>query len=268
MDPTRLALTTRSAGQGPPLSYRAFVPSGPAPAPPLVLVHGRSRAAVRQFRAFLPAAIARGVAVIAPTFPPEQFAGYQSLAGTDGPLAARDGLLGTLDDARTHLGLVTDEVDLVGFSGGAQFAHRFAMVAPDRVRRAVVAAAGWYTYLDERPFPRGLGGIEAVDVAAFLRVPVHVLVGDRDVERGPSLRTGGSIDRRQGANRIVRALRWTDHLEDVARARGLPTRVSFDLLTDTGHSFAEAADRGGLVTRTFDFLGTAELAAPTFEVPR
>jgi pimeloyl-ACP methyl ester carboxylesterase len=279
MDPTGLPLTSlplarRVAEQGPPLSYRAFVPSGRSPAsplgPPLVLVHGRRRAATRQFRAFLPTAIARGVALIAPTFPRQQFSGYQYLAGTDGPLCARDALLGTLDDAWQHLGVGTDEVDLVGFSAGAQFAHRFAMSAPGRVRRAVVAAAGWYTYLDEdRPFPRGAGAVaaggERVDVAAFLRIPVHVLVGDRDVGRGPSLRTGPSIDRRQGVNRIARALRWTDHLEDVARARNLAPRVSFDLLADTGHSFTEAVEKGGLVARTFDFLGPAAplLAGPT-----
>jgi pimeloyl-ACP methyl ester carboxylesterase len=288
MDPTGLPLTglplaRRVAAQGPPLSYRAFVPSGRSPGsrpcPPLVLVHGRRRAATRQFRAFLPMAIARGVALIAPTFPAQRFSGYQFLAGTDGPLCARDALLGTLDDAWQHLGVGTDEVDLVGFSGGAQFAHRFAMSAPGRVRRAVVAAAGWYTYLDEdRPFPRGAGaaaggaggGGECVDVAAFLRIPVHVLVGDRDVGRGPSLRTGPSIDRRQGVNRIARALRWTDHLEDVARARDLAPGVSFDLLADTGHSFTEAVERGGLVARTFDFLGPAVplLAGPTGPMPR
>jgi hypothetical protein len=271
MDPTRLPLTSlpltrRVAAQGPPLSYRAFVPSrrspGSRPCPPIVLVHGRRRAATRQFRAFLPMAIARGVALIAPTFPAQQFSGYQYLAGADGPLCARDALLGTLDDAWTHLGVSTGEVDLVGFSAGAQFAHRFAMSAPGRVRRAVVTAAGWYTYLDEdRPFPQGTGAVaangERMDVAAFLQIPVHVLVGDRDVGRGPSLRTGPSIDRQQGVNRIARALRWTDHLEDVARARNLPPRVSFDLLADTGHCFTDAVERGRLVARTFDFLGPA-----------
>ena len=30
--------------------------------------------------------------------------------------------------------------------------------------------------------------------------------------------------------------------------------MSFDLLVDTGHSFDEAAERGQLVERTFDFL--------------
>ena len=166
----------------------------------------------------------------------------------------------TLDDAASHLQLPTERIDLFGFSGGAQFVHRFAMLAPAPVRRAVVASAGWYTYLDQdRPFPRGVApgersGGRPVDVDAFLRIPMHVLVGERDVEQDLGLRTGKAIDRRQGPNRLARALRWMDHLEEAARARGLPPRVSFDLLTDTGHSFSDAAERGGLVDRTFDFL--------------
>jgi pimeloyl-ACP methyl ester carboxylesterase len=257
---THLPLITRSPQQGPPLSYRAFVPARTSDGPPLVLVHGNSRGSARQFRAFLPTAIAREVAVIAPTFPPDRFQGYQSLQGSDGPLAAQAALLGTLDDAWSHLGVATNVVDLVGFSGGAQFVHRFAILTPGRVRRAVVAAAGWYTYLDEgRPFPLGVGpgehsGDLAIDVEAFLRTPVHVLVGERDVERDGGLRTGASIDRRQGRDRLSRALRWIDHLEEAAQTRDLPPRVSFDLLVGTGHSFAEAVERGGLVERTFEFL--------------
>ena len=134
------------------------------------------------------------------------------------------------------------------------------MVAPGRVRRAVVASAGWYTYLDDdRPFPLRRGasarsGGERSTSGAFLRIPMHVLVGDRDVERDARLRTGPAIDRRQGRNRLSRALRWTDHLEEVARARGLPSRVSFDLLSRHRPLLLEAAERGGLVARTFDFL--------------
>lgn len=227
---------------------------------PLVLVHGTGRGANRQFRAFLPTAIARGIPLIAPVFPPERFAGYQSLGGSDGPLAAMAAFVATLDDASSYLQVPTDRVDLLGFSGGAQFVHRFAMLAPSHVLRAVVVSAGWYTYLDDhRPFPRGVApsdesGGRPVDIEAFLRIPVHVLVGERDVERDASLRTGESIDRRQGRDRLTRALRWMDHLEEAAHARGLRPAVSFDLLTDSGHSFSEAVARGGLVARAFDVL--------------
>lgn len=258
-------LTSRASSDGPPLSYLAFVP--PQSCAPLVLVHGNARGGTRLFRAFLPMAIARNVPLISPTFPPERFPGYQRLAGVDGPLAARQALLDTLEDARSCLGVATDLVDLLGFSGGAQFVHRFAMLSSSRVRRAVVAAAGWYTYLSPaRPFPRGAGasdysGARPVDVDAFLRLPVHVLVGARDVERSAGLRTGESLDRRQGRDRLTRALRWMDHLEEVARTRGVGPQVSFDLLPETGHSFTEAVDCGGLVARAFDFLHPMNVSA-------
>ena len=253
-------MTSWTWADGPPLSYRAFVPPQPSPHLPLVLVHGAGRRAASMFRAFLPQAISLGVPLIAPLFPADRFTGYQSLGGADGPLAALTAFLATLDDAAAQLQLPTDRIDVLGFSGGAQFAHRLAMVEPGRVRSAVVASAGWYTYLDDaRPFPCGVApsarsGGRAVDAGEFLRIRIGVLVGDRDVERDARLRTGRGIDRRQGRDRLSRALHWTDHLEKVGSARGLPSRISFDLLSDTGHSFVEAAQRGGLVARSFDFL--------------
>jgi pimeloyl-ACP methyl ester carboxylesterase len=225
-----------------------------------VIVHGNSRRAARQFRAFLPSAIVRDIALIAPTFPMERFPAYQSLAGQHGALAARNALLGTLEDASRHLSVATDVVDMVGYSGGAQFAHRFAMFEPGRVGRMVLAAAGWYTYLDPlRDFPHGIRpgertGGAAVEIDGFLRTPIHVLVGERDVDRERGLRTGAALDRRPGPNRLTRALRWMDHMEDTAQARHLPSRVSFDLLVDSGHGFDEAAGRGQLVERTLEFL--------------
>jgi pimeloyl-ACP methyl ester carboxylesterase len=257
----RIPLSERTASDGSRLGYRVFLPPQDRPCrPPLVAVHGNARGAARQFRALLPMAIAHAVPLIAPTFSRDRFQGYQTLAGADGPLAAQRALDATLEDVRVTSGLDTSSVDLLGFSGGAQFAHRYAMLSPGRVRRLVVASAGWYTRLDRsRPFPDGAGPSPAsggvpVDCSAFLRLPVHVLVGERDVERDVRLRTGRGIDRRQGPNRLIRALSWIDHLEDTARLVGLPARVSFDLLPDTGHSFSEAIGRGALVERTAHYL--------------
>ena len=260
-------LTERSSREGLPLGYRAFLPQV-ASRPPLVIVHGCNRRAARHFRAFLPVAIRFNVPLVVPTFDVDKFPGYQRLAGTKGPLAAMDAVNLTLEDAGTVFGLDTSSVDLFGFSGGAQFAHRFALMQPEAVRRVVLASAGWYTFLDEaRPFPRGtapspVAGDRRPDVSGFLRVPVHVLVGERDVDRGGSLRTSPAVDRRQGPNRLTRALRWIDHVEEVARAQGVPSRITFDLLPDTGHSFTEAVGAGGLVERTMGFLRDPEVSSP------
>ena len=47
-------LSPADSADGPPLSYRAFVPPAGWHRRPLVLVHGAGRGATRQFRAFLP----------------------------------------------------------------------------------------------------------------------------------------------------------------------------------------------------------------------
>ncbi|MGH3656603.1 MAG: hypothetical protein ACRDUA_08080 [Micromonosporaceae bacterium] len=242
------------------MSYRTYVPERNDGRPALVLVHGRARAAAALFRAFLPMAVARNVPLLVPTFPRTRYHHYQQLAGVQGPLAARGALLAVLEDARSNLGASVDTIDLLGFSGGAQFAHRFAMLTTTRIRRLVVASAGWYTYLRPgTPFPLGAGasrlsGGMPVDVEAFLRLPVHVLVGALDTQHGPGLRTSRAINRTQGDDRLVRALRWLDHLEERAYAHDLGPRVTFDLMPDTGHSFSQAVFTGGLVGRAFEFL--------------
>lgn len=256
----RRLLTHRHPVPGLPLGYQAFVPPRAEHPPPLIAVHGNGRHARRQFNAFLPHALALGIPVIAPRFDRERFAGYQSLRGADGPLVAQESLRLMLADARDVLGIDTTVVDLVGYSGGAQFVHRYALASCDGVRRVVVAAAGWYTYLTHtRPFPTGLGaststGGRALDPEPFLRLPVHVLVGAHDVKRDRSLRMGTSLDRRQGPDRLTRALRWVDHVEEEACRRGIPSRITFDLLPDSGHGFGEAVRAGGLVDRALAFL--------------
>ncbi len=264
----RRVLTQRTPSRVLPLGYHAFLPERRSLHPPIVIVHGNSRGAGRHFRAFLPMAIALNRPLVVPTFGGERFRDYQRLAGADGPMAAHEALVITLDDASAVLGADTGQVDLLGFSGGAQFVHRYALASPERVRRCVIAAAGWYTFLDPaRPFPYGCApspasGHRQFDIEAFLRLPVHVLIGERDVRRDASLRTGPSIDRRQGSDRLSRALRWIDHVEDVASTRGIQSRITFDLLPASGHSFSEAVRKGGLVERTYDFLGSDE--SPSF----
>lgn len=266
MEQPRRLLTRGRARASTSLGFQAFVPRAPLVRTPLVTIHGSSRSASRQFHALLPMAMALDVPLIAPIFPEGEFTGYQRLAGAAGPWSALDALERTLIELGELLDLDTHQVDLFGYSGGAQYAHRHALIAPQRLRRVVVASAGWFTRLDPgRPFPDGCGGLgspgRTLDVEAFLRVPVHVLVGERDTVRDAALRTSASLDRRQGDNRLLRALSWIDHVEDVSARRGVTSQVTFDVLPDCRHSFKEAVVRGGLVERVFGFLHPEEARA-------
>lgn len=254
------SLIVRERSEGPPLSYWAFVPRPADRAVTLVLIHGSMRNTGRMFRAFLPAAIELNMPIVIPNFPASGYPAYQRLAGAAGPLAARSALDGTLDDAHDVLGIATATVAMCGFSGGAQFAHRYALFSPGRLQRVVVAAAGHYTYLDEsRPYPHGIApgsrsGHQRPDLDDFLRLPMRVVVGELDVHRGKHLRTGPAVDEAQGNERLTRALRWVDHVGTVAARHGVPSQISFDLLPGTAHSFSSAVHRGDLVSRVLRFV--------------
>jgi pimeloyl-ACP methyl ester carboxylesterase len=145
---------------------------------------------------------------------------------------------------------------LFGFSGGAQFAHRFAMLHPDCVAALVIASAGWYTFpVAGDPFPYGLstgttdGQRAAANLARFLQIPTLTLVGERDTRRDPGLRKEPRVDDRQGLNRIERAERWTTTLRAAAAEMGVAAEREFVTIPNCGHSFDHCVEHGGLAWR-------------------
>ena len=253
------------------MPYELSVPLGVRQRPPLVVVHGLASESRAVASAFRPFAARQGRPLLVPDFQRPRFKGYQRLAGDRGPLEAAGALNAAMSRAAAESGLDFDRVDLVGFSGGAQFAHRYAMLFPHRVRRVVTAGAGWYTYLDPaRPFPVGsaacdMSGGNPVEADRFLAIPLRIMVGEDDVRRDARLRTGDAIDSEQGSHRLARALRWFEHLTVQARIRDVAPRVSFELLPRTGHSFRRAMEVGGLGERTVAFLeADADEALPQY----
>ena len=100
--------------------------------------------------------------------------------------------------------------DLVGFSGGGQFAHRFALFAHrPQCDRIVACSSGWYTLPDAAsPYPYGLGTTQRAsdaDVRKALATPLHLAVGSADTDPNSSgLRHTAEADA-QGLNRVQRA---------------------------------------------------------------
>ena len=134
---------------------------------------------------------------------------------------------------------------------------------PSGSRAMVLGAAGWYTYLDDRPFPRGVGssdvlGDSTIDIGAFLGIPTLILVGERDVERDASLRTTRRLDADQGEHRLARAITWRAHLERIATGLEIPDNTQVAVMQATGHSLRQALGRGGLVERSMEFILDAE----------
>ena len=243
-------------GRGPrSLDCWLALPARPDPAaPPLVAVHGIGRGAREMAENFAARAAAEGRAVVAPLFDETRWQGYQRAVA---PRRADLALLGLLGDLAAAGIVAGDAVDLVGYSGGAQFAHRFAMLYPHRLRRLSVCAAGWWTMpTPAAAFPYGVAGAWGMRLAAgmdrFLGLDLAVSVGADDDRPDPAMRSAPALDAAQGPHRVARAQAWVAALRAEAARRGLPApRLSLTLLPGCGHDFAACA-AAGFVDLTFN----------------
>src|SRR2546428_6110187 len=115
-------------------------------------------------------------------------------------------------------------MDLVGFSRGAQSAHRFVLRHPERVAALASFSAGTYTMpTSSEPYPFGIGNIALLnhqkpfDVVGLRRVRVFVGVGGADANPGDVVRDWDAVG---GTTRLERGKRFAGALR---QPRG-PTR--------------------------------------------
>ncbi|KHS42697.1 hypothetical protein [Novosphingobium subterraneum] len=221
--------------------YYAVIPENCASdAVPLVVVHGISRNAAELALRFGELAALHGIPVIAPLFERGSFGRYQQVRDPDGALHCDDALFDILADAAVRFGMHGAQCNLFGFSGGAQFAHRFAMLHPHKVRHCIAAAAGWYTMPDCcLPWPLGLQDAPGpIDHAALADVRFDVLVGSLDRRQDKALRRSDAIDAVQGVHRLQRARRWDRAMRKAGFSCGLT------IIPGLSHAFGDAVQLG------------------------
>ena len=232
----------------------------------VVAVHGISRNYLEHAELFLPECIAVGAALVVPRFSNIGYRGYQRLRKSKRGIRPDEALLEILDDARAVLGKpITSDLRLFGFSGGAQFVHRFSLAHPERVGRQALAAAGFYTFpTTTRKYPYGLGPVRhkddgkdrnkpVLDPKGFL-IPTKVFIGQNDTDRDEDLRVRAHLDKEQGTNRLVRARRFVLAVRAFSgRMRNSPD-CSLSILNGCDHSFSTCVKEGMLARRAMQFL--------------
>ena len=193
--------------------YLAHVPRDLPQSPQtLVVVHGsdfRHELVCRYFGAL---ADETGCVVLAPRFAPSGIAnpdpdGFKFLRSSH---AAYDRvLLDMVDAVGEQFGCARERFFLFGFSGGAQFAHRFLYVHPTRLHAVSIAAPGMVTVIDPGRGAwvgtKGLGALcgNELDLQAARGVNVQLLVGSRDAR--PHVGGAGQESYNYaGANRVER----------------------------------------------------------------
>jgi pimeloyl-ACP methyl ester carboxylesterase len=256
--PPDAALRMLALGEGRALKSRvlpARLPGCALPPPPLLALHGISRDARALWQAFGPLAAAQGRALLVPRFTERDWPLFQQIGRSRPDLVLLDLLL--------QAGLGGERVDLFGFSGGAQLAHRFAMLYPHRVATLHLAAPGWYTLPGTGvAWPLGLGpgpvrqsrGFDAatqsrLQLRQYLGLKVRLWVGALDVDRDASLRQTEALDALQGRTRLDRATRYAEAFSRAAEDLGIKPDIDLTVLPGCGHDFTECARSGNLAVR-------------------
>ncbi|NKE47213.1 alpha/beta hydrolase [Roseomonas frigidaquae] len=253
-----------------PAGMRVFLhrPAGWRPDGRVIIVmHGLQRDADRYLAEWAPQAEAANLLVVAPEFSRALFptvASYnwgnvvtQDLAPNP-PEAWSFGIIEKVWDAvRARTGATRPGYALFGHSAGAQFVHRYLLLAETSRAEAIITAnAGSYTMpVREVAFPSGLGGTSVDDArlaAAFAR-PVTVLLGADDVDPNHRSipRQPGAIA--QGPHRMARGLRFYAEARSSAWRLGVPFRWRLETVPGVGH------DNGGMARRAAEIA----VSAPT-----
>jgi predicted esterase len=151
-----------------------------------------------------------------------------------------DAELGALIDRvvaqpRFHVG---PKIDLVGFSRGAQSAHRFALRHPERVAALASFSAGTYTMPTSlQPYPLGIGSFEVwnqlrpFDPAELRQVRALIGVGTADADPRDVVRAWDAVG---GTTRLERGSRFAQALAQ------LQVPVRFQTYAGVGHVFTAA----------------------------
>lgn len=228
-----------AAQADPRFSYSLFVPEDLADdEPPLqlwVFVHGTGRRTAVYLDRFADLAREHRAAVLVPLFPagidgPDDIHNYKRIASAG--VRFDELLLAMVDEVAQRWDVTTSAFFLHGFSGGGQFANRFALLHPRRLAAVSIGAPGQITVpTTDEPWWRGVADTGSLfgtpfEPAAVADVPVQVVVGSLDTDTADlaAVAPGGdAIGRRSQAETLVEAF------------RALGAAVRLDVVEGMGH---------------------------------
>lgn len=245
-------------GESDRLDYFTYIPKSAGPGSPLLCaVHGLRRSAAQQVFQLKQWAEEYGIVVFAPLFARDQFRYFQTLTPNAAGALPEDAFDAALDDCVERFGLRPREQYLFGFSGGAQFAHRYTLIGSKSFDRLILMAPGWFSMpTKDLPYPYGIGwsealGLRKIAVEGLSNCPTLVMVGERDTKRTASLNQDQIVDEHQGRNRVERCKRWIAAMQD----QSADCQVEpLHLVKRGGHSLEKMLNHGSAGSKMFDWL--------------
>jgi pimeloyl-ACP methyl ester carboxylesterase len=214
----------------------------------LFIIHGNSRNAEDYISAWIPYISNKNIIVVAPQFNKNSFRYFFLLesATSSGKINnnpdnyINNSISSFFNFFQSKFSLSTNKYKMFGHSAGAQFTHRYMLLSNDkRISNAVIANAGWYTFLNGNNFPYGIKN-SPIDISSdhikwFMSNKTSLLIGNNDINLKSVNSSKGA--QRQGITRVDRAESYFNSLINISDNNNIPFRWSYKVVDKADHDY-------------------------------
>ena len=216
----------------------------------LFVIHGNNRNTEDYISAWIPFIENKNIILVAPKFDKKNFRYFFLLES-----ATSSGEINKNSDEyinksislffnffKSKYSLDTNKYKMFGHSAGAQFTHRYMLLSDDRrISNAVIANAGWYTFLNGENFPYGIKNtpidISNDHIKWFMSNKASLLIGNNDTKLNNVNSSKGAM--RQGITRVDRANTYFKSLVNISDNNNIPFRWSFKVIDGVSHDYTK-----------------------------
>ena len=214
----------------------------------LFVIHGNSRNAKDYISAWIPHIKNKNIILVAPQFDKSNFRYFALLesATSSGNINnnpddyINKSISSFFNFFQSKFSLSTSKYMMFGHSAGAQFTHRYMLLSNDkRISMAVIANAGWYTFLNGNSFPYGIKN-SPIDISSdhikwFMSNKTTLLIGNNDINLKSVNSSKGA--QRQGITRVDRAESYFNSLINISDNNNIPFRWSYKVVDKADHDY-------------------------------
>ena len=214
----------------------------------IFVIHGNTRNAEDYLSEWRPYIAKKNVIVVAPKFTKESFKYFALLemaqssgkVNRDESEYINNSISLIFNFIKSKFSLNTQTYSMFGHSAGAQFTHRYMLLSDDkRISSAVIANAGWYTFISTAEFPYGIKNapikISSDHIRWYTASKVNLLIGSDDLGfKSLNTSKGAQI---QGINRYERANNYFNTLIKETEKNNYVLRWNFKVLDNVDHDY-------------------------------
>ena len=213
----------------------------------IFIIHGNSRDVERYINLWLEPSKDKNVILVAPHFTRSNYSNFGTLqiARSSGKILKNqsNNLKNSLSLFFTYFknkyNLQTSTYSIFGFSAGSQFIHRYLLFSDDiQVDRVVLGSAGWYTFLNDEPYPYGMRDmpIERERYEWYLSKEVLFILGAKDNDPNHESLNNSKGAKQQGSNRFERGQNYFKNLVIFSEENKIAFRWRYKVIEDLDHS--------------------------------